>query len=61
MLCPGRGVLVSSETEVDFGTDINAQSAITVSLVNVGDTVLKMKEIQLAGSDNGLKLLQKWL
>ena len=55
---PGRGVLVSSETEVDFGTDINAQSAITVSLVNVGDTVLKMKEIQLAGSDNGLKLLQ---
>jgi hypothetical protein len=55
---PGRGVLVSSETEVDFGSDINAQSAITLSLVNVGDTVLKMKNIQLAGSDNGLKLLQ---
>ena len=55
---PGRGVLVSSEVEVDFGTDINAQSAITISLVNVGDSVLKMSNIQLAGSDNGLKLLQ---
>lgn len=55
---PGRGVLVSSETEVDFGTDINAQSAITISLVNVGDSTLEMNNIQLAGSDNGLKLLQ---
>jgi hypothetical protein len=55
---PGRGVLVSSETEIDFGSDINTQSAITVSLVNVGDSTLRMDNIQLAGSDNGLKLLQ---
>jgi hypothetical protein len=55
---PGRGVLVSSETEIDFGTDINAQSAITVSLVNVGDSDIELKKIQLAGSENGLKLLQ---
>ena len=55
---PGRGVLVSSETEVDFGGGINAQSAITVSLVNVGDSDLVMKDILLAGSDNGLKLLK---
>lgn len=55
---PGRGVLVSSETEVDFGNEINAQSAITVSLVNVGDSELTLENIQLAGSDNGLKLLQ---
>lgn len=55
---PGRGVLVSSETEVDFGGGVDAQSAITVSLVNVGDTDVVLKSIQLAGSDNGLKLLQ---
>ena len=55
---PGRGVLVSSETEVNFGTGINAQSAITVSLVNVGDSDLTLKNIALAGSENGLKLLK---
>ena len=54
---PGKGVLVSSETEIDFGGDINAQSAITVSLVNVGDADLTLETIQLAGSENGLKLL----
>ena len=54
---PGRGVLVSSETEIDFGTDINSQSAITVSLVNFGDADLTVNTIQLAGSENGLKLL----
>ena len=51
---PGRGMLVSSQTEIDFGSDINAQSAITVSLVNVGDSALTLDEIQLAGSENGL-------
>jgi len=54
---PGRGVLVSSETEIDFGSSISAQSAITVSLVNTGDADLTIKDIQLAGSENGLKLL----
>lgn len=53
---PGKGVLVSSETEIDFGSDINAQSAITVSLVNVGDSDLTLNEIQLAGSESGLRL-----
>lgn len=55
---PGKGVLVSSETEVDFGAGINAQSAITVSLVNVGDEDLVLKAIELAGSENGLKLIK---
>lgn len=53
---PGKGVLVSSETEIDFGSEINAQSAITVSLVNVGDSDLTLNEIQLAGSEGGLRL-----
>jgi len=55
---PGKGVLVSSETEIDFGAGISSQSAITVSLVNVGDAALTLKDIRLAGSENGLKLLK---
>lgn len=55
---PGKGVLVSSETEIEFGTGINAQSAITVSLVNVGDEDLTLESIDLAGSENGLKLIK---
>ena len=55
---PGKGVLVSSETEVDFGTGINSQSAITVSLVNVGDEDLTLNSINLAGGENGLKLIK---
>lgn len=55
---PGKGVLVSSETEIDFEDGINAQSAITVSLVNVGDNDLTLNKIQLAGSENGLKILE---
>lgn len=51
---PGRGLLVSSQTEVDFGTDIETASSITVSLVNVGDTAVELKNIEISGSDNGL-------
>ena len=53
---PGKGVLVSSETEINFGTGINSQSAITVSLVNVGDAPLTFNAVALAGSENGLTL-----
>jgi hypothetical protein len=51
---PGRGLLVSSQTEVDFGTDVATASTITVSLVNVGDSPLKIADIAVAGADNGL-------
>lgn len=55
---PGKGVLVSSETEISFGSDINAQASITVSLVNVGDEDITLNSIELAGSENGLKLVK---
>ena len=55
---PGKGVLVSSETEIEFGTGINSQSSITVSLVNVGDEDLTLKSIDLAGGENGLNLIK---
>jgi len=51
---PGKGLLVSSQTEVDFGTDIETASTITVSLVNAGDADLTLKDIVVSGADSGL-------
>ncbi len=51
---PGKGLLVASQTEIDFGAGVSTASAITVSLVNAGDAPLTLKDIRLSGSDNGL-------
>lgn len=53
---PGMGLLVSSQDSVDFGTGIATTSAITVSLVNVGDAPLNLKNVSLANGDNGLSI-----
>ena len=53
---PGRGLLVASQTEIDFGDDITRASTITVSLVNAGDTELTIRDIIVAGQDNGLSI-----
>ena len=53
---PGKGLLVASQTEIDFGDDIKTTSTITVSLVNAGDSDLTLKDIVIAGSDNGLSV-----
>lgn len=53
---PGRGLLISSQTEFDFGDSISSASTMTVSLVNTGDTALTLKEIKISGSDSGLTL-----
>lgn len=50
---PGRGLLVSSLEEIDFGSGIATISAISVSLVNVGDAPLEIKDLRLASSDSG--------
>ncbi len=55
---PGKGLLIASEEEIDFGKDIQAQSAITVSLVNIGDAPLTLSAIDLSGTEQGLKLEQ---
>lgn len=55
---PGKGLLVSSQTEIDFGGDIATASTITVSLVNTGDTAITLSDVVLSGSDNGLALKQ---
>jgi hypothetical protein len=53
---PGKGLLTASQTEVDFGKGIETTSAITVSLVNVGDVPLTINEISLSNKDNGIKI-----
>lgn len=56
---PGKGLLVSSEKEVDFGTEVDSQSSITVSLVNVGDAPLTLQNLSLSGSEHGLSIVQQ--
>ena len=51
---PGKGLLVSSQTDIDFGGGITTASTITVSLVNAGDSDVQLSDIRLSGSDNGL-------
>lgn len=52
---PGKGLLVSSETSVDFGT-VSAESSITVSLVNTGDAPLTLKALNMANRQQGVKI-----
>ncbi len=51
----GKGLMVSSEEALDFGT-ISNEASMTVSLVNVGDAEMTIKKIQLGGVENGLKI-----
>ncbi len=53
---PGRGLLISSQTEFDFGDNISSASTMTVSLVNTGDKELTLNKIKISGSDSGLTL-----
>jgi len=55
---PGKGLLVSSAEEIDFGADIQTASTITVSLVNSGDADLMLQDIRISGSDNGVGFKQ---
>ncbi len=51
---PGKGLLVASQTELDFGGDVQTASTMTVSLVNAGDAELTINDIRISGTDNGL-------
>lgn len=51
---PGKGLLVASTEEIDFGGGIETASSITVSLVNSGDADLMLRDIRISGSDNGI-------
>ncbi len=53
---PGQGLLISSQKDIEFGSDVDGAAAITTSLINVGDTDVVLDLIRLAGSDNGLSI-----
>lgn len=52
---PGAGVLVSSQEEIDF-EDVTNEASMTVSLVNVGDQEMQIKDLSLGSSDKGLTI-----
>ena len=53
---PGKGLMISSLTEIDFEEDVDSTSSITTSLVNNGDAELTITDISLSGKDNGLRI-----
>jgi hypothetical protein len=53
---PGQGLLVSDADKIDFGSAIDGAASISVTLINMGDSDLKLNQVRLAGSDNGLSL-----
>ncbi len=52
---PGKGLLVSSMEEVDFGSGVSQSSSITVSLVNIGGVPLTLNGIRMTNSENGVR------
>ncbi len=52
---PGKGLLVSSKEEINFGNGIAQNASITVSLVNVGDVPLTLTGIRMSNSENGVR------
>lgn len=53
---PGLGLLTSSLTEVDFGSGVETSSAITVSLVNIGDSPITLRDIRLSNNETGVEV-----
>lgn len=53
---PGKGLLVSSQDTIDFGSGISQSSSITVSLVNTGDVPLTLTNLRMANSENGVRI-----
>ena len=51
----GKGLLVSSQEEIDFGSSVAQSSSITVSLVNVGDVPLTLTDLRMANAENGVR------
>jgi len=52
---PGKGLLVSSQEAVDFGSGVAQTSSVTVSLVNVGDVPLTLQGMHTSG-ENGVSI-----
>ena len=55
-IIPNSGLLITDRAEFDFESDVESVSAITASLVNVGDQDLTIRDILLSSSDNGITI-----
>ncbi len=53
---PGKGLIISSLREINFGTNIESRSSITVSLVNSGDASAAIQGIRLSNNDSGVSI-----
>jgi hypothetical protein len=53
---PGKGLIVADLEKVDFGGAVDGAASITVTLINNGEKAVSLKQVRLAGSDNGLSL-----
>ncbi|MFA5593489.1 MAG: choice-of-anchor D domain-containing protein [Micavibrio sp.] len=53
---PGKGLLITSRENIDFGTGVAQSSSITSSLVNVGDVPLTLTDIRMANAENGVQV-----
>ncbi len=53
---PGKGLLVSSLKEINFGSGIESKSSITVSILNRGDAEATVRNIRLSNNDNGVTI-----
>ena len=51
---PNSGLLITDRSEFNFETGVESVSAITASLVNVGDRDLTIQDILLSSQDNGI-------
>ena len=56
---PGKGLLISDITEFDFGSDVENDTLLTATLINVGDAPLSFKGIEVAGGTSTLKVLER--
>lgn len=52
---PGKGLLVSSTENIDFGSGVSRSASITASLVNVGDVPLTITGIRMTNTENGIR------
>ncbi len=53
---PGKGLIITDLSSIDFGTSVDGAASITASVINEGDAPVTIRTLRLAGSDNGLTI-----
>lgn len=53
---PGKGLLIASAETANFGDTVNTQSAVTITMVNGGDTDMTLNGMSLSVPTSGLSL-----